>query len=129
MKRIFSAILILISVVIFAQTQVEMNIDSYNQYVKTDKELNLVYNQILKKYKSDPSFIKKLKISQNYWIKFRDAEIEAKFPETDKLLNYGSIYPVCVNTFAEEKTKTRIKELQVWLSGATEGEMCNGSVK
>ena len=128
MKKIFLTILIIISATVFAQTQTEMNIDSYNQYLKTDKELNLIYKQVLKKYSSDTLFIKKLKISQNYWIKFRDAEIEARFPEEDKQLNYGTVYPMCVNAFAEEKTKIRIKELKVWLYGEDDGNVCSGSV-
>lgn len=128
MKKIFLTILIIISATVFAQTQTEMNIDSYNQYLKTDKELNLIYKQVLKKYSSDTLFIKKLKISQNYWIKFRDAEIEARFPEEDKQLNYGTVYPMCVNVFAEEKTKIRIKELKVWLYGEDDGNVCSGSV-
>ena len=73
-----------LSVLSFAQTQTEMNIESYNQYLKVDKELNVVYNQILKKYSSDKVFLKKLKISQNLWVKFRDAEAEAKEAAAEK---------------------------------------------
>ena len=129
MKKLILIISLFISSGFFAQTQTVMNINSYNEYLKTDKELNKVYQQILKEYISDKLFLQKLKVSQNYWVKFRDAETEARFPEEDKKFNYGSIYPVCVNAFMAEKTKARIKELKVWLDGNEEGEMCNGSVK
>ena len=129
MKKIILVITMLMSAIGFAQTQQEMNVDAYDQYKKVDKELNIVYDQILKKYKADKLFIKKLKISQNYWIKFRDAEIEARYPEVDKQYNYGSVYPMCENGFAAEKTKQRIKELRVWLDGIEEGDVCTGSVK
>ena len=78
MKKLAIIFSLILSILSFAQTQTEMNIESYNQYLKVDKELNVVYNQILKKYSSDKVFLKKLKISQNLWVKFRDAEAEAK---------------------------------------------------
>ena len=106
-----------------------MNIDSYNQYLKVDKELNVVYQKILKKYSTDTLFLKKLKIAQNLWIKFRDAEAEAKFPAEDKKYEYGSIFPICYNSFLEELTRKRILELKKWLNGYDDGNVCNGSVK
>ena len=48
----------------FAQTQFEMNKEAGGNYLKTNKELNLIFNKILKEYKSDSEFIKNLKASQ-----------------------------------------------------------------
>jgi uncharacterized protein YecT (DUF1311 family) len=42
----------------FAQTQFEMNKEAGGNYLKADKELNLIYKKILKEYKSDTEFIK-----------------------------------------------------------------------
>ena len=49
MKKIAIVFSLILSGLSFAQTQTEMNIDSYNQYLKVDKELNVVYQKILKK--------------------------------------------------------------------------------
>ena len=129
MKKIAIVFSLILSVLSFAQTQTEMNIDSYNQYLKVDKELNVVYQKILKKYSTDTLFLKKLKIAQNLWIKFRDAEAEAKFPAEDKKYEYGSIFPICYNSFLEELIRKRILELKKWLNGYDDGNVCNGSVK
>ena len=105
MKKIAIVFSLIMSVLSFAQNQTEMNIDSYKQYLKVDKELNVVYQKVLKKYSTDKVFLKKLKIAQNLWIKFRDAEAEAKYPAEDKKYEYGSVFPVCYNSFMEDLTR------------------------
>ncbi len=111
-----------------AQTQLEMNTEAGNSFLKADKELNSTYTKILKEYKSDTDFIKNLKTAQNIWIKFRDAEMKMKYPDR-KSGYYGSIQPVCWYNFLEELTKKRTEELKIWLIGIEEGDSCSGSVK
>ena len=113
----------------FSQTQLEMNQSTGERYSLADKELNRIYNQILVDYKNDSNFIEKLKVSQRLWIKFRDAELEMKFPEPDKRFNYGSMYPMCAAGFLTELTKQRTEKLKEWLKPIPEGEGCVGSVK
>ncbi len=110
----------------FAQSQTQMDMDEVENYKKADKELNLVYNKILKEYKTDVEFIRKLKIAQKSWIIFRDAEIDAIFPAKDGRLEYGSVYPMCWSICLTDLTKKRIKDLKVWLK-ATNGDVCAGS--
>jgi uncharacterized protein YecT (DUF1311 family) len=112
----------------FAQTQLEMNTEAGNSYLKADKELNSTYTKILKAYKSDTVFIKNLKTAQNIWIKFRVAEMKMKYPDREPGY-YGSIQPVCWYNYLEELTKKRTKELKIWLTGIEEGDSCSGSVK
>jgi uncharacterized protein YecT (DUF1311 family) len=129
MKNITLIILVfLLSNIGFAQTQLQLNQNAKNKYVKVDKELNKVYKQILKEYSEDANFIKNLKYSQKIWIQFRDAEMKVKYPETDSSY-YGSIFPVCWNNTLTELTKKRIKELSIWLIGIEEGDTCSGSIK
>ena len=129
MKQIFiTFIVITITLTSFSQTQLEMNQQSSVEQFSADDELNYVYNQILIDYQNDSNFIEKLKISQRLWIKFRDAELEMKFPETDKR-NYGSMYPMCANGYLEQLTKERIKKLKEWLKPPPDGEGCVGSIK
>jgi len=49
-----------------------------------------------------------------------------KYPEGK---TYGSIQPVCRANYLEELTRTRIKTLQVWITGIEEGDLCSGSVR
>ncbi|TDE00065.1 lysozyme inhibitor LprI family protein [Flavobacterium sandaracinum] len=113
----------------FSQTQSEMNQKAYKDYEKADKELNTVYQQILKDYKRDSKFILKLKEVQKAWIKFRDAEMNALFPEENKQLEYGSMFPLCWSIELTKLTKERTKKLKVWLNGIEEGDGCAGSIK
>ena len=130
MKQIFTTLFFfIIALTSFSQTQMEMNQTAGEKYSVADKELNRVYNQILIDYKNDSNFIEKLKISQRFWIKFRDAELEMKFPEPDKRFNYGSMYPMCASGYLEQLTKERTKKLMEWLNPIPEGEGCAGSIK
>lgn len=130
MKRtIILSFFLALSSFVFSQTQAEMNMSSSEKLKKADAELNEVYKKILSDYASDTLFIKKLKIAQRLWIKFRDAEVDMKFPESEKRLYYGSMYPLCVNSYLESLTKERIEKLREWLEPVPEGEGCRGSVK
>lgn len=111
----------------FSQTQLEINEEAFNNYKKADKELNAVYQKILKVYKSDAEFLKNLKASQKIWITFRDAEMLAKFPKREPGY-YGSIQPTCWSNYLKELTEERTKRLKIWLTGIEEGSMCSGSV-
>ena len=113
----------------FGQTQTEMNQEAFAHYKEKDAELNLVYNKILKEYSNEKDFIINLKKAQNIWIQFRDAEIEMRFPKEDKLLHYGSVYPMCRSYILAEMTEERTNKLKVWLEGIEEGEVCLGSIK
>lgn len=132
MKQILLTIVMLLSLIIsnqaYGQTQLEMNQEEQKKYLKADKELNLVYNQILKEYKSDVEFIKNLKIAQRIWIQFRDAEMKSRYPDREPGY-YGSIHPMCWSIYLTELTEERTKKLKIWLTGIAEGDACSGSVK
>src|SRR6187397_1373000 len=93
-RLIFSVIFCIAVNLCFGQTQLEMNQKANKDFQKADKELNSVYQNILKEYKSDTAFIKNLKITQKIWIQFRDAEMKTKYPDR-KDGYYGSVQPMC----------------------------------
>jgi len=99
-----------------------------DEYAKAEKEINTVYQKILREYSSDKEFIKNLKVAQRLWIQFRDAEIKAKYPNKTPGY-YGSVYSLCVSNLKTQLTNERIKTLKVWLAGTEEGDVCSGSVK
>ncbi|HEY9178713.1 MAG TPA: lysozyme inhibitor LprI family protein [Flavipsychrobacter sp.] len=111
-----------------AQTQLEMNVEAYNAYMRADSQLNTVYNKILAEYRENKSFITHLKKAQRAWINFRDAEVNAKYPPEERPY-YGSVFPVCHSIYLQQLTEIRINDLNVWLTGIEEGDACLGSVK
>jgi uncharacterized protein YecT (DUF1311 family) len=112
----------------FGQSQRELNEDAAKDYQKADKELNNVFQEILKEYKKDTAFIKNLKVAQKIWVQFRDAETKAKYPDREDGY-YGSVQPMCWYLYKTELTEERLKKLKVWLTGIEEGDVCSGSVK
>lgn len=117
-----------ISFMSFSQTQFEINEEAQRNFKKSDKELNRVYTQILSIYKNDKVVVANLKKAQRLWVQFRDAEMNAKFPERE-VGYYGSIFPMCWDLYLRELTEERIKKLNVWLIGLQEGDACSGAVR
>ena len=129
MKKFLSCILlILICKYAFSQSQSEMNMTEQKNFLQADKELNQVYQTILKEYKTDAAFAKSLKASQRLWIQFRDAELSMMYPDRETGY-YGSIHPMCLSVYKTELTNERIKKLRVWLVGREEGNSCSSSIK
>jgi len=112
----------------FSQSQRDMNIEADQNFRKADKELNLVYQKVLKEYATDKVFIKNLKNAQRLWVQLRDAEMLAKYPETNSNA-YGSAHPMCWSMYLTELTQERITRLKVWANGFDEGDVCSGSVR
>jgi len=127
-RLVFSIIFCLAIIFSFAQSQGEMNEEEAKNYQKADKELNTVYQRIIKEYKDDTAFIRNLKNAQRIWVQFRDAEMKAKYPDR-KDTYYGSVQPVCWYLYKTDLTEERTKKLKVWLTGIEEGDVCSGSVK
>lgn len=129
MNRLLILLLLAFNLSCFSQSQSKLNEDAKTEYEKADTELNSVYKNILTQYKMDTIFIDRLKKAQRIWIKYRDAELEMKYPTDNKQLVYGSVYPMCVSLFLKELTEQRTERLKIWLNGIQEGEVCIGSVK
>jgi uncharacterized protein YecT (DUF1311 family) len=110
----------------YGQTQTTMNSTAASSYKKADNELNNIYQRILKEYATKTQFIKNIKAAQLLWIKLRNADLAARYPEMGK---YGSAEAMCRASYLESLTRDRIKILKVWLDGIPEGDVCNGSVK
>jgi len=107
-------------------TQDEETKAAVAEFKLVEAELSTVFNKVLTQYKSNVEFVKNMKESQDLWIKFRSAELKAKFPAGGA---YGNVYTMCVNDFLTEMTNERITKLNTWLIGTYEGDVCSGSVK
>lgn len=126
MKKLLVLFLITNINLAWAQTQRTMNQGVCQ--TNSDKELNKVYQDVLKKKASNKEFITAIKKAQRAWIVFRDSHLESIFPGTvNKRVQYGSVYPMC-NCSAEDKLiRDRIIQLQKWLGTKEEGDVCLGT--
>jgi uncharacterized protein YecT (DUF1311 family) len=109
-----------------AQTQTDLNKSAGNDSANAERELNETYQGILKKYANDPAFIGRLRTAQRAWLKFRDAQLQMRFPPSNEA---GSVAPMCYASYKAELTQARTRQLKVWLDGIEEGDVCAGSIK
>jgi uncharacterized protein YecT (DUF1311 family) len=110
-----------------AQTQMQLNKESCDEYKKVDAEMNAVYRRITRDYRQNQVFISALKKAQLAWIGYRDAQVESIFPGDPS--QYGSISTMCRCNNLTELTKARTEILNRWIEGVEEGDVCAGSVK
>ena len=106
-----------------AMTQASLNSCFCERAQKADAQLNDVYQQLLKKNASDTNFIEKLKISERAWVAFRDAQLEAIYPDPDPRAAYGTVFTMCECMAREELTMDRVKQLRRMLK-SVEGDVC-----
>jgi len=105
------------------RTQSEMNSCEFAQYAIVDAELNSVYKKLIAKYKSDDEFIKKLRIAQESWLKFRDADLSSLYYRENVPGAYGSVHPMCKALQLIRLTSERVEELKEMLN-PEEGDVC-----
>ncbi|MDQ0105419.1 Uncharacterized conserved protein YecT, DUF1311 family [Chitinophaga terrae (ex Kim and Jung 2007)] len=125
MKPVLLVLLLCSSLMSFSQTQSEMNTRAKKEYREADKQLNEIYQLILKDYAGNKAFIQKMKEAQRIWVQFRDAQLKAMYPNDAK--SYGSVYPMCEAIYLKELTEQRIDALRAWLN-APKPESCQGSI-
>lgn len=111
----------------YAQTQLQMNMETGEALKKTDAKLNQIYKEIMASKGVDADVKSNLRIAQRAWLPFVKAQLDTIFPlkegENPRAL-YGSIYP---SEFAMAKTELvlqRIKQLEKLMPVAdnTQGE-------
>ncbi|HEY6306878.1 MAG TPA: lysozyme inhibitor LprI family protein [Candidatus Angelobacter sp.] len=115
-----------------ANNQLDLNQCAEADASAADRDLNRTYQLIAKKYADQPLFLERLHESQRAWLKYRDAQVEMKFPTSAKQTaetTYGSVYPMCYAAYKAKLAKERTRELREWLVGIEEGDVCYGSAK
>ena len=127
MKFFIYASLLLLSTSVLAEdngfkckpegNQSEMNQCAYEDFQKADKKLNDTYQALIKKAGNNKTYIKKLRVSQRAWVKFRDAELETMFSCDDENLRvcWGSMIGMLHPAAKQELTEERTKRLQRYI--------------
>ena len=90
-----------------AQSQGDMNHQSFVDFQKIDKELNDTYAKLLPKLGDNGK--KKLKETELHWLAYRDSQARL---EADAIAEGGSMAPLLYNEARARMTEVRIKELQ-----------------
>ena len=94
-----------------AITQTAMHVCANEELLRVDAELNLLYQKLLSTTQDQPNAISRIRASHNAWITYRDAYIEAMYPETDKQATYGSVFPMNVDLLRAKLTRQQITAL------------------
>jgi hypothetical protein len=84
--------------------------------------------EIKRMYARDTEFLSKLEASQAAWRRFRKTYLESLYPASDKTLAYGRTFSRCYQMAYVAVTRQRIEQLQVWIDGRPEGDVCAGSI-
>ena len=95
-------------------TPAQVDQSAYEDFKKAEKKLNIAYNALRKKSRTDQIYFKNLKISQEFWVKFRDAQLNMLFSCTheDKHLCFGNLYEILYYETKAELTIKRAKNLE-----------------
>jgi uncharacterized protein YecT (DUF1311 family) len=126
--------LILLSLVclgsIRAESQADLNIDSFKSFKLSESRLQETIRTIRTLYKADPRLLRCLEASQQAWLVYRDKQMAMIFPLLNEDPNaYGTMFSLCWSTWMTKLTNQRTAELQVWIDGIEEGEVCAGSIR
>jgi hypothetical protein len=93
-----------------------------------DAQLDSSYAEIRRLYAHDPGFLAKMETAQETFRRFRTAHLESLYPANDKALVYGRVFGRCYQTAYVAVTRQRIEQLQMWIKGRPEGDVCAGSI-
>jgi uncharacterized protein YecT (DUF1311 family) len=104
-----------------ASSQAELNTCASDAFSKADAELNQVYQQLLKKYAGDNGLVRRLRLAQQAWLRFRDANVGALYPEPES--GQGSVNPMCRAMEMARLTMERTEDLKRLLN-PREGDVC-----
>ncbi|MBX9772000.1 MAG: DUF1311 domain-containing protein [Candidatus Obscuribacterales bacterium] len=101
-----------------AQDQMQLGKMASGNANQADKELNAIYQQVLKKYSTNKAFIAKLRQAELAWIKFRDQHTIAVFPEAQANPDqYGSAIDMCLSLIPAQQTAARTADLKKLIAG------------
>lgn len=93
------------------KSQTELDLCASEEAKRVDIELNTVYAKLLAKLSDDKNAVAKTKAAERAWIAYRDAYIDAMYPDEDKQAAYGTIFPMEVDLLRARLTREQIRAL------------------
>lgn len=110
-----------------ATTQATMTAQACNELEKNNSEIEQLRQTILKTHREDTRFIAAFNKAQTAWLAYRDAHLEALYPQAPA--SYGTSNAMCRCLELKLMTQKRIELLRKWLEPALEGDVCAGSLR
>ena len=89
----------------FGQTNAEMKEQANKRFAKADKELNVVYKQLMAEVKSNKKHQQKIISAQRLWLKFRDLHCECESQNHEGGSLESLIYTECLTGLTLQRTK------------------------
>jgi uncharacterized protein YecT (DUF1311 family) len=108
-----------------ANTQMDMNTCAAAALSDADRQLNVTYQAVLKKWAAYPDMIAKLRLAQRNWLSYRDADIAARFAIADQDKARGTAYPMAHTLYQAGLEFERTARLCEYLRGDAYGERDN----
>jgi uncharacterized protein YecT (DUF1311 family) len=94
-----------------AAAQVDMNACASQEASRVDAELNAVYRKLLTITAAQPEAVARIRAAERAWIAYRNAFVLAMYPASNKLAEYGSIYPMEADLLRARLTRRQIDAL------------------
>ena len=73
--------------------------------------MSRIYRKLLSKVAAEPEAAGKIEAAEKAWTVYRDAYIEATFPENDKQAEYGTVFPMEADLLRAALTRRYIREM------------------
>jgi len=93
-----------------ANTQDEMHVCASEEALRADREMNITYRQVLATVSNEQAAAE-IRASQEAWMAYRDAYMQAMFPADDKIAEYGTLFFLEVNLVRADLTRQHTREL------------------
>lgn len=104
-----------------ATTQYDMNQCAGQVSGAADRELNATYQAVLKKWAAYPEMIAKLRKAQRAWLNYRDADLAARFADSQGP-DRGTAFPAAYALYQASLERERTARLCDYLRGDAYGE-------
>ena len=95
-----------------AKTQARMNACANEEVTRGDAEANGIYRALVARTSRQPEALAKVKAAERAWIVYRDAYIDAMYPEEHKQVEYGSVYPMEIDLLRATLTREHVTALK-----------------
>jgi uncharacterized protein YecT (DUF1311 family) len=95
-----------------AQTQAELNVCAGNKAKLVDTQRKVLYEKLLSKLSGNMLAAAKIKAAEKAWISYRDAYVEATYPEPNKQMAYGTMFPMQCDLLIADLTEEHVLALK-----------------
>ena len=103
-----------------AKGQLDMDRCAGQDRTAAEQQMDDAYQKLLQKFAAEPARLRAIRRSQQAWLRFRDAQLQALYPQPR--IN-GSSTPMCMGIKLAELAQQRTKQLEDMLN-PIEGDVC-----